>query len=176
MIDSSSKHVKKTSCVAGVGPTFHRVVFDVYGSSPLVKHFLNSHHLAKDAGTSVLVQRTEITELPPLCAETYRDVVQSALSNSRRSLRSFRSTSAKREKEYRDIKRKNKLEEKRVAEYGERILSNVHEVRKWSTLLRTDKRRGEGKVEEVESSNKSHHSRFERKPAPSCLYFSAPSL
>ncbi len=53
------------SCHAGKGPEFQKVVFDLHGQSPLVKHFLQNKRLAKDSGTSVLVQRTEIDKLPP---------------------------------------------------------------------------------------------------------------
>lgn len=53
------------SCPIGRGPEFSRCVFDVYGHSPLVEQFLRMQKLAKDSGTSVLIQRTEIKSLPP---------------------------------------------------------------------------------------------------------------
>ena len=57
---------KRESCYAGKGPEFQKVVFDLHGQSPLVKHFLQNKRLAKDSGTSILVQRTEIDKLPPI--------------------------------------------------------------------------------------------------------------
>ena len=53
------------SCPVGRGPEFSRAVFDVHGHSPLVEQFLKMQRLAKDAGTSVLIKRTEIKQLPP---------------------------------------------------------------------------------------------------------------
>ena len=58
-------HIFFQSCPVGRGPEFSRCVFDVYGHSPLVEQFLRMQKLAKDSGTSVLIQRTEIKSLPP---------------------------------------------------------------------------------------------------------------
>ena len=53
------------SCKAGKGPEFSKNVFDVHGRSPLIEQYLRSNHLSKDAGTAILVRRTEIESLPP---------------------------------------------------------------------------------------------------------------
>ncbi|EDO28463.1 predicted protein [Nematostella vectensis] len=56
---------KRESCPVGRGAQFSRSLFDVHGHSPLVEQFLQMQRLAKNAGTGVLVQRTEIESLPP---------------------------------------------------------------------------------------------------------------
>ena len=48
-----------------VGPVFEHVVFDAYGQSPLVKHYLQKRKLSYDCGYSLLLQRTEVDKLPP---------------------------------------------------------------------------------------------------------------
>lgn len=47
------------------GPTFAKCIFNSSGQSPLVKHFLQRQGLQKRAGTEILLQRTEIDQLPP---------------------------------------------------------------------------------------------------------------
>ena len=50
--------------------------FDVRGSCPLVTHYLRSKNLEVDAGQRVNVTRSELRNLPPLDAPTYRDVIK----------------------------------------------------------------------------------------------------
>lgn len=40
-------------------------VFNIYGQSPLVAHFMRVKNLTREAGQSFLVQRTEQENLPP---------------------------------------------------------------------------------------------------------------
>ena len=44
---------------------FAHVVFDTYGHSPLVRHYLEKRGLLQSAGYSILVKRTEVDKLPP---------------------------------------------------------------------------------------------------------------
>lgn len=53
-----------------------RSLFDIKGSCPLVSHYLKSYDLAADAGERIHVNRTEMKNLPPLDAPTYRDVIR----------------------------------------------------------------------------------------------------
>lgn len=53
-----------------------RSLFDVKGSCPLVTHYMRSQRLEVDAGQRVNVTRSEMKNLPPLDAPTYRDVIK----------------------------------------------------------------------------------------------------
>lgn len=48
----------------GPGAVFAHVVFDTYGHSPLVRHYLERRGLLQTAGYSILVKRTEVDQLP----------------------------------------------------------------------------------------------------------------
>lgn len=58
------------------GPDMVTSQFDVRGSCPLVTHYLRSKNLEVDAGQRVNVTRSELKNLPPLDAPTYRDVIR----------------------------------------------------------------------------------------------------
>ena len=49
----------------GQGAVFAHVVFDMYGHSPLVRHYLERRGLLQTAGYTILVKRTELDKLPP---------------------------------------------------------------------------------------------------------------
>lgn len=53
----------------GQGAVFAHVVFDTYGHSPLVRHYLERRGLLQTAGYSILVKRTEVDKLPPYLFE-----------------------------------------------------------------------------------------------------------
>ena len=57
------------------GPSFEHSVFDVCGHSPLVKFFLKNKNLKHKKEHSTLVKRTEISELPPVEALCYKDIL-----------------------------------------------------------------------------------------------------
>ena len=48
----------------------------MYGQSPLVAHFLRVSNLEYSCGVNMRVQRTEMENLPPLNAPTYRDIMR----------------------------------------------------------------------------------------------------
>nr|XP_002733478.1 PREDICTED: micronuclear linker histone polyprotein-like [Saccoglossus kowalevskii] len=56
---------KRESHPACKGPDFIKTMFNVHSQSPLVAHFLNQKGLRYDVGTNVVVQRTEVRNLPP---------------------------------------------------------------------------------------------------------------
>ena len=51
-------------------------LFDVRGTCPLVAHYIRTKNLESDAGQKVNVTRSEMKNLPPLDAPTYRDVIK----------------------------------------------------------------------------------------------------
>lgn len=57
------------------GPAFDHVVFNLYGHSPLVKHYMDNKNLTHENEKEVVVGRTEIAEEPPRDAVCYRDVL-----------------------------------------------------------------------------------------------------
>ena len=61
----------------GRGPEFNKKVFNLFGQSPLVSHFMRVNNLQKESGMTVHVQRTEMENLPPLDAQTYQQFMGS---------------------------------------------------------------------------------------------------
>jgi hypothetical protein len=57
------------------GPEFEHVLFNVYGHSPLVKHYMQQMNLSHVNEKEIVVGRTEISEEPPQNAVCYRDVL-----------------------------------------------------------------------------------------------------
>lgn len=57
------------------GPEFEHVVFNLYGHSPLVKHYMERMNLSHVNEKEIVVGRTEITEEPPPDAVCYRDIL-----------------------------------------------------------------------------------------------------
>ncbi len=57
------------------GPEFEHVVFDLYGHSPLVKHYMIHKNLTHVNEKAIVVGRTEISEEPPRDAVCYRDII-----------------------------------------------------------------------------------------------------
>ena len=57
------------------GPEFEHVVFNLYGHSPLVKHYMEQMNLSHVNEKEIVVGRTEITEEPPPDAVCYRDIL-----------------------------------------------------------------------------------------------------
>ncbi|XP_028935039.1 protein FAM227A isoform X2 [Ornithorhynchus anatinus] len=71
----------KESHPACKGPEFGRSLFNLYGNSPLVQHFLQTHQAELKVGWNILVSRTEITKTIPESSPTYADVIRQALRN-----------------------------------------------------------------------------------------------
>ena len=57
------------------GPDFEHVVFNLYGHSPLVRHYMDVMSLSHVNEKEIVVGRTEIAEEPPKDAVCYRDVL-----------------------------------------------------------------------------------------------------
>ncbi|XP_067933281.1 protein FAM227A-like [Watersipora subatra] len=58
------------------GPDMVKSLFDVRGVCPLVSHYMKSQNMETDAGKKINVTRSELKNLPPLDAPTYRDVIK----------------------------------------------------------------------------------------------------
>ena len=68
-------------------PETESVCFNVFGRSPLVKHYLQQRRLTKVTGYTLLTKRTEINQVIPSGAPTYDDVIQESLrENKERSV------------------------------------------------------------------------------------------
>jgi len=61
--------------------TFEHMQFDVYGQSPLVKHFLDQRTLSRENETKVLTGRTELLDEPVMEFVSYQDIVADAIEN-----------------------------------------------------------------------------------------------
>ena len=66
----------------GQGAVFAHVVFDTYGHSPLVRHYLEKRGLLQSAGYSILVKRTEVDKLPPYLFEMLINEIRQFLNHT----------------------------------------------------------------------------------------------
>ena len=66
---------KKRDSVTLQGPAFDHVLFNVYGQSPLVKHYMDNMKLTHENEKEVVVGRTEISDEPPCDAVCYKDIL-----------------------------------------------------------------------------------------------------
>ena len=57
------------------GPEFEHVLFNLYGHSPLVRHYMNNLNMTHVKEKEIVVGRTEISEEPPHDAVCYRDIL-----------------------------------------------------------------------------------------------------
>lgn len=126
---------RRESCPVGRGPEFSRCVFDVYGHSPLVEQFLRMQKLAKDSGTSVLIQRTEIKSLPPLSAPTYREVIRNSLKISQALTSDFKKLDEENSHQRTLFARKQKEANKDFTRREGELLARQKDVKKISELI-----------------------------------------
>lgn len=70
---SSFKKQEKSATLKG--PEFQHVVFNVYGHSPLVRHYMEQMSLLQANEKEIVVGRTEITEEPPPDAVCFKDIL-----------------------------------------------------------------------------------------------------
>ena len=70
-------------------PQFEQCVFDTFGTSPLVLHFLERQQLAGNGGYSCFLQRTEISHVPPQDSVTYRTVIDESRTRSSETSKQF---------------------------------------------------------------------------------------
>lgn len=80
----------RSQSVALKGPEFEHVLFNLYGHSPLVKHYMENKNLTHISEKEVVVGRTEIAEEPARDAACYQDVLdksKKAVDNNRDTFR-----------------------------------------------------------------------------------------
>lgn len=70
-------------------PRFEHCIFDAFGTSPLVLHFLERQQLVTNNGYSCLLQRTEISYVPPRDSPTYHHVLNASRSKSSETSKQF---------------------------------------------------------------------------------------
>ena len=71
----SFKDRKRAESATLKGPEFERVLFNLYGRSALVQHYLENMKLSHINEKEVVVGRTEIAEEPPRDAICYKDIL-----------------------------------------------------------------------------------------------------
>ncbi|XP_070455277.1 protein FAM227A isoform X1 [Equus przewalskii] len=78
------KILPKQSHPACRSPEMTSNLFNVYGKSPLIAHFLHNHATLLQRGEDVLVARREKSKTIPECSLTYADVIRLTLSNMKK--------------------------------------------------------------------------------------------
>ncbi|XP_048575767.1 protein FAM227A isoform X2 [Nematostella vectensis] len=126
---------KRESCPVGRGAQFSRSLFDVHGHSPLVEQFLQMQRLAKNAGTGVLVQRTEIESLPPIDAETYNELIRKSFKLTRQLGAEFRKLDEEDRRKRSQFVKKGKQGYHDYVRRQNELLARQKDVKKISDLL-----------------------------------------
>ncbi|XP_053083336.1 protein FAM227A isoform X3 [Pangasianodon hypophthalmus] len=106
-------------------------VFNVWGNSPLVQHYMNTLRLQRNVGYNVLVRRTQIRALPQADSLTYRDVLRQTACQ-RRELRSLW---ARHRQEISSMQQKREDEQNQLLRKHKKILSQRNVVHKLCQLL-----------------------------------------
>ncbi|XP_062508246.1 protein FAM227B-like isoform X2 [Corticium candelabrum] len=129
---------QRHSCPIGQGPEFDRSLFNVNGHSPLVAYYLSVMRASRDTEVLQLMQRTEITKLPPLDSKTYSSLV-------RESMKFTRETGSKCQSLWEDKRQETgRLHFLRAADRradikkAEKLLAQTKEVKWLSNLLSTE--------------------------------------
>ncbi|XP_022312836.1 protein FAM227A-like isoform X1 [Crassostrea virginica] len=128
---------------ACAGPNYARCVFNINGQSPLVAHYMKMKGLQYDAGEDIRVQRTEIQNLPPLDAPTYRDVIRESFKKAREIEKQYDEFIEKNFKEQVETMMKNRLADKRHRALEKLLLSNPKEVKRLTELIILEQERGD---------------------------------
>lgn len=128
---------------ACAGPDYVRSVFNINGQSPLVAHYMKMKGLQYDAGEDIRIQRTEIQNLPPLDAPTYRDVIRESFKKAREIEKQYDSFIEKNLKEQVETMMRNRLADKRHRHLEKLLLSNPKEVKRLTELIILEQERGE---------------------------------
>jgi len=136
VLGMTERKTKNYSCAVGDGPRFSKVIFDVYGRSPLVEHFLISNRLLKHAGQSIYIQRTEIAKLPSLSSETYQDVIKKAKQTHNSDRFAYLAKSKEHLKERQKCIAQRKANDRLFVRCSKKLLSNSQDVKNISDLLR----------------------------------------
>lgn len=98
-------------------------------------HFLRVKNLAREAGQTFRVQRTEQENLPPLDAPTYRDVIKESFKTVRDSEKKYQEMYDRSLKESVMFGKKQREMLKDHLRKQESLLSQPNEVKRLSDLL-----------------------------------------
>lgn len=119
----------------GRGPDFVPVAFRLNGQSPLVSHFLQKMNLQANAGTEMVVQRTEIENLPPLDAPTYSELVAKSYKSIKKNQMSYNKFYAQCEKENREFSYAQLRAIKKLREKEALLLGKPNEIKRLSNII-----------------------------------------
>lgn len=100
------------------GITFNHVLFNIYGNSPLVMHYINSTGAEKKSEPSVLVTRTEVDDevWPPPDAMTYRELIAKTRRNMKKMSEEIEAIERQHRKDIHKIKAECKKSTKKIME------------------------------------------------------------
>ncbi|XP_065827056.1 protein FAM227A-like [Oscarella lobularis] len=129
------KKKTKESCPAGRGPDFDRFLFNLNGHSPLVSYYGKVIRMAPDTEVVQLVQRTQITKLPPLNAPTYKDVLHESFQNVRDTKAGCQSLWKSIAQDRHKIHVRHAVESVRDRKRAAKLLAQQKEVKRLSNLL-----------------------------------------
>ncbi|XP_047662361.1 protein FAM227A-like isoform X2 [Tachysurus fulvidraco] len=110
-------------------------VFNVWGNSPLVQHYMNTMHLQSNIGYNVLVRRTQIQALHQANSPTYRDVLRQTRQRSSCQWKELRSLWAQHSREISIMQKKREDEQNQLLRKHKKILSQRPVVHKLCQLL-----------------------------------------
>ncbi|XP_071496344.1 protein FAM227A-like [Diadema antillarum] len=145
-ISTKVKTEKKESHPAAAGPSFVKHVFDVEGRSPLVAHFMRQQGLEKTAGTSILLQRTEIDKLPSSTAPTYHDIIQDTFQNVRQMKDTYQHMYEDGLKEHTHFLTQQRAQLHEHMRRENALMSHPKEVKRLSDLLVLELLKDQGEV------------------------------
>ncbi|XP_053506888.1 protein FAM227A-like [Ictalurus furcatus] len=110
-------------------------VFNVWGNSPLVQHYMNTLHLQCNMGYNILVRRAQLQALPQADSLTYRDVLRQTCQRSSCQRRELRSLWARHAQEISSVQQKREDEQNQLLRKHKKILSQKNVVHKLCQLL-----------------------------------------
>ncbi|XP_041363922.1 protein FAM227B-like [Gigantopelta aegis] len=123
------------------GPDFVKSVFNMHARSPLVAHYVRMNNLKPLAGTNVLLERTEMENLPPLGFPTYRDVIKTSNKAITDIARKFQKMYARNTRQSNIFMKKQQAERRAHLQKESVLLSNTKLVKRLSDLLILEQRK-----------------------------------
>ncbi|XP_042558962.1 protein FAM227A-like [Clupea harengus] len=117
---------------------FHRCVFNVWGNSPLVRHYMENLKMEPKVGQDVLVRRTQIHTLPPEDAVTYRQFVRQCHERSAARWHNLRAMRAQCEQDMAALQRSKDVHRRILLKEQKRILSQRSSVKLFCQKLCPD--------------------------------------
>ncbi|XP_060582981.1 LOW QUALITY PROTEIN: protein FAM227A-like [Ruditapes philippinarum] len=126
---------KEESHPACKGADTTKSLYNLYGQSPLVAHFLRVKNLTRDAGQVFLVQRTEEQNLPPLGAPTYKDVIRESFKKVRDQEKQYQEMYDRAQKDSLTFSRRQRHMLQDHLRKQTSLLNQPNEVKRLSDLL-----------------------------------------